>query len=174
MATKNNLDAGTDDVAHKDLATHFAIGGEVYSLASVIVAVQGDQSADDWNKRTLKDRLDAIKQYLADVQATDADAPAENGVDGKGADGGNGTSEGDVAAKQAAIDAAGDDEVVQLRSENAALKDRIAEMEKLVERYAPAGEASKAKAKKVEPAEDEVNYTGPTLHGSIQDLKRPY
>ena len=69
MATKNNIDVGGEAPHHTELAARYQIEGAVYDLTQIIVAVKGGQSNDDWNARTMGDRLDAIKAYLKSVDA---------------------------------------------------------------------------------------------------------
>ena len=71
MATKNNLDVGGEAPHHTELADRYRIEGAVYDLTQIIPAVKGEQSNDDWNARTMGDRLEAIKSYLKDQDADD-------------------------------------------------------------------------------------------------------
>jgi hypothetical protein len=69
MATKNNLDVGGEAPHHTELAARYRIGDGVYDLTQIVAAVKGEQSNDDWNARTMGDRLDALKGYLKDQDA---------------------------------------------------------------------------------------------------------
>lgn len=89
MATKNNLDVGGEAPHHTELADRYRIEGAVYDLTQIIAAVKGEQSNDDWNARTMGDRLDATKAYLKSVDAEkvedDAgDEPQQDAPDGDG------------------------------------------------------------------------------------------
>lgn len=77
MATKNNLNVGSEAPHHTELAARYRIGDTTYDLAQVIAAVKGDASDDDWNGKTMGDRLDGIKDYLKNVDAQKVD-DAEN------------------------------------------------------------------------------------------------
>lgn len=69
MATKNNLDVGGEMPHHTELSDNYKIGDGVYDLAQIVAAVKDAQSNDDWNARTMTDRLGAIKTYLKDMNA---------------------------------------------------------------------------------------------------------
>lgn len=90
MATKNNLDVGGETPHHTELATRYRIGDGVYDLAQITAAVKGEQSNDDWNARTMGDRLDAIKGYLKDQEAEKVADDENTSGDGETVRDGNG------------------------------------------------------------------------------------
>lgn len=90
MATKNNLDVGAETPHHTDLAERYRIEGTVYDLSQIIAAVKGEQSNDDWNSRTMGDRLDATKSYLKSVDAEKVDETENTAGDGETVRDGNG------------------------------------------------------------------------------------
>lgn len=178
MAKVNNLDVVADEgIHHKELAGSYLIQGGVYDLASVVTAVKGEQSDDDWNKRTMAERLDAIKAYLADVEATevnpgsDMDDSAKIAAFDKGA-----TAKGALETLRAfnQTEEAAEVETMarrlaELEAENKTLRDAAADAQG-ASRSEVVGEGGGY----VEPGENEVSTAKPTLHGSISDLKRPY
>lgn len=90
MATKNNLDVGGEAPHHTELADRYRIEGAVYDLTQIIAAVKGEQSNDDWNARTMGDRLDATKAYLKSVDAEKVDETENTAGDGETVRDGNG------------------------------------------------------------------------------------
>lgn len=87
MATKNNLDVGGEAPVHKELAARYTIEGNVYDLGQIVAAVKGEQSNDEWNGRTLTDRLGVVKAYIADMKAEKVDDTANTAGDGTVKDG---------------------------------------------------------------------------------------
>lgn len=87
MATKNNLDVGGEAPVHKDLAARYRIDGNVYDLGQIVAAVKGEQSDEDWNARTLTDRLAAIKTYIGDMSAEKVEDTENTAGDGTVKDG---------------------------------------------------------------------------------------
>lgn len=90
MATKNNLDVGGEAPHHTELADRYRIEGAVYDLTQIIAAVKGEQSNDDWDARTMGDRLDATKAYLKSVDAEKVDETENTAGDGETVRDGNG------------------------------------------------------------------------------------
>lgn len=90
MATKNNLDVGGEAPHHTELATRYKIGDGVYDLTQIVAAVKGEQSNDDWNARTMGDRLDALKGYLKDQDAEKVADDENTAGDGETVRDGNG------------------------------------------------------------------------------------
>ena len=90
MATKNNLDVGGETPHHTELSSRYRIGDGVYDLSQIAAAVKGEQSNDDWNARTMGDRLDAIKSYLKDQDAEKVDETENTAGDGETVRDGNG------------------------------------------------------------------------------------
>lgn len=90
MATKNNLDVGGEAPHHTELSARYRIGDGVYDLTQIIAAVKGEQSNDEWNGRTMGDRLDAIKSYLKDQEAEKVDDTENTAGDGETVRDGNG------------------------------------------------------------------------------------
>lgn len=90
MATENNLDVGGEAPHHTELADRYRIEGAVYDLTQIIAAVKGEQSNDDWNARTMDDRLDATKAYLKSVDAEKVDETENTAGDGETVRDGNG------------------------------------------------------------------------------------
>lgn len=104
MATKNNLDVGGEAPVHKDLGNRYRIEGTVYDLGQIVAAVKGEQSDEDWNKRTLTDRLDTVKAYVKDMNAEKVDDAENTAGDGTVKDGtgqiiGGGAESNEEAAK---------------------------------------------------------------------------
>lgn len=178
MAKVDNLDVVEGEaVHHKELAGSYLIQGGVYDLASVVAATKGEQSDEDWNKRTMVERLDAIKAYLSEVEATEVNPD-------------NGMSDGEkIAAFDKGATARGALETLRAFNQSGeaaeveAMARRIAELEAenktLRDAAADAHGASRSEVVGegggyVEPGENEVATSKPTLHGSINDLKRPY
>lgn len=90
MATKNNLDVGGEAPHHTELSDRYRIGDGVYDLTQIVAAVKGEQSNDDWNGRTMGDRLDAIKGYLKDQEAEKVSDDENTAGDGETVRDGNG------------------------------------------------------------------------------------
>ena len=80
--TKNNLDVGAEAPHHTKLANRYKIEDNVYDLTQIAAAVKGEQSNDDWNARTMGDRLEAIKSYLKDQDAEKVDETENTAGDG--------------------------------------------------------------------------------------------
>lgn len=175
MAKVNNLDvAEGEGVHHKELAGSYLIQGGVYDLGSVVDAVRGEQPVEDWNKRTMADRLENIKLYLEEVGAEEANP-------------GSDMSDGDkVAAFDAGATAQGALETLRAFNQNdeaaevEALQQRVAELEaenqSLRDNVANAEGASRSEVVGAGGGvgEARANTNKRTLHGSISDLQRPY
>lgn len=108
MATKNNLDVGGEAPHHTELSDRYKIEGAVYDLTQIIAAVKGEQSNDDWNARTMGDRLDATKAYLKSVDAEKVDETENTAGDGETVRDGNGAiiqhADGESGPTQAEYD----------------------------------------------------------------------
>lgn len=108
MAAKNNLDVGGGAPHHTELSDRYRIEGAVYDLTQIIAAVKGEQSNDDWNARTMGDRLDATKAYLKSVDAEKVDETENTAGDGETVRDGNGAviqhADGESGPTQAEYD----------------------------------------------------------------------
>lgn len=176
MAKVNNLDVLEDEgIHHKELAGSYLIQGGVYDLGSVVDAVRGEQSVDDWNARTMADRLENIKLYLEEVGAEEVNP--DSGMDdsakiaafdkGATAKGALETLRAFNQTEEAAEVEAMVKRVAELEAENQQLRDQIAS-------ETGASRSEVVGGGFVEPGENEVATNRPTLHGSIRDLKTPY
>ncbi len=129
MATKNNLDVGGEAPHHTELAARYRIGDGVYDLTQIVAAVKGEQSNDDWNARTMGDRLDAIKAYLKDQDAEKVDETENTAGDGETVR----SATGEVLEHAEQMNSGADTPSSQDRVKDQPLEPRDAEMVEAVE-----------------------------------------
>ena len=185
MATKNNLDVGGEAPHHTELSSRYKIEGGVYDLTQIIAAVKGEQSNDDWNARTVGDRLDALKAYLKDQKAENVEDDA--GGEQQDAPEGDGVNHTDLFEKA---------EVEELMASAGVMSDKLEAVrtafgvefeDNLVEAIgALTQKMTEAEQRAVAAEQDASQLRGEVqrlrsastrdkpLHGAVDELKAPY
>lgn len=142
--TKNNIDlASGEPVAHTELLDEYYIQGDKYPLETIIETVAGVSGEYDdtteavavWNSRTAKARVELIRTYLADVDATPVANPVSDVSETKTADAETllktaTKAVGAVDTLRAFNQETEAKEVEDLMTENASLRDKLAMYEK--------------------------------------------